>query len=86
LCIVSESFLASSDTTKESSCNTDVPHSLVGDNVDAYINLKTISKEMKSACGNVCLTNDGGVKGKYYNAIWKDFQCHDLFSHDIFDR
>ena len=48
--------------------------------------MKTILKEIKVACGDICLTNDDGVKGKYYNAIWKDFQCKELFSQDIFDR
>ena len=58
----------------------------VGDNTENFIQLKKNWNEMKLACGNVCLTNDTGVPAKYYNAIWKDFECKDLFSNDVFDR
>ena len=79
-------LVAASDASQEILCNSDVQQSIVGDNTNAYINMKTILKEIKVACGNICLTNDDGVKGKYYNAIWKDFECKELFSQDIFDR
>jgi hypothetical protein len=59
---------------------------MVGDNTAAYINLKTISQQIRKSCGNVCDTSQEGLPGKYYNAIWKDFQCQDLFSESIFDR
>ena len=74
----------------ESPClpeNEEVVQSInIGDNTIPYNNLKVISKEIKAACGNICVTNQTGVPGKYYNAIWKDFDCNALFSHSLFDR
>jgi len=34
----------------------------------------------------VCNTNITGSRGKYYEAIWKDIQCEEIFDTDIFDR
>jgi hypothetical protein len=57
-----------------------------GDNVTPYNNLKIISEKLKSSCGNICFTNETGVRGKYYNAIWKDIDCKSLFSKPLFDK
>ena len=56
------------------------------DNTEPFNRLKSILEEIKASCGNICSTNDTGVPGKYYNVIWKDFDCKDLFSNEDFDR
>ena len=82
--------LVLSETHEKSLCHQEAEdvslQSNVGDNTASFIQLKKNLKEIKVTCGNVCKTNDVGVPAKYYNAIWKDFKCQDLFSNDVFDR
>ena len=57
-----------------------------GDNTETYNRLKIISEEIKASCGNICLTNNTGGPGRYYNTVWKDFDCDALFSNKLLDR
>jgi hypothetical protein len=59
---------------------------MVGDNTAAYAKTKSNVAEIRETCGQICDTTITGVKGKYVDAIWKNFDCKELFSSDSFDR
>ena len=80
------SGLATQSTICDKSDSEKQINSKVGDNTAAYNDLKVISKKVKKICENVCDTKQTGVPGKYYNAIWKDFECQNLFEDNVFDR